>query len=143
MKRYRRFYDHSGYTDLTLTQLNALTGVALLGSAVNPDVTNGNKIHNSPRGRVFLAIRNNSTTPGEDLQIDIPTPVTVTEGSSGDLTVQDPQITVGDGEEVLIGPFSSNFEDNDPSAGYVVFDWTEIGGLDASTDVDIQAYKIV
>jgi len=107
---------------LTTKQI-ARDGLDLSTLAVTPTATHGNKFWNN--GKTFLMIANAS---GGDVVATFNTP-----GSVAGLDIDDLEVTVGNGETYAIGPFTSDFNQND---GYV---WVT---FDVVTDVTIDAVTL-
>lgn len=120
---------------LTAVALNALTGITPTIAHPNADPNNKNAVTNTPRGRVFCRITNNG---GTSITVTEEATAVVVEGSSGNLVVTNPGITIAATVSKVIGPWSQNFEN---LTGKVILSWT-LGAVD-ETDVDIETFKIV
>lgn len=122
---------------LTPEQLNAITG--LNPTKYDADSANDNTIENSPVGYVFARIQNNNSS-GYSCQVTAVSTKTVTEGSSGNLAVQDPAVVIpGSGGVRVIGPWSANF--GDPVTLQWDMELTPTEVVD-DTDLDIEVFKI-
>lgn len=125
-------------TLLSPVQLDGIDGIEPIST--NPDVS-GNLILNSPRGRVFARISN--TNASYDCAVAMVTTKVVAEGSSGNLTVQDPSVSIPSQESRVIGPWTDNFENG---SNQIELAWSNVGagGTEVPVaDVDIEVFKIV
>ena len=124
-------------TALTPEQLNAITG--LNPTKYDADSGDDNTIANNPVGYVFARIQNNAAVD-YDCSVTAVSTKTITEGSSGTLTVEDPTVVIpGNGGVRVIGPWSANF--GDP----VTLQWdmeVQPGNVVLDTDVDVEVFKI-
>lgn len=121
---------------LTAVALNALTGITPTIAHPNAADNKKNAVTNTPRGRVFCRITNNDAT--DPITVTEESTAVVSEGSSGNLVVTNPAITLAATVSKVIGPWSQNFEN---LTGKVILSWT-LGTVDEA-DVDIETFKIV
>ncbi len=113
---------------------------SVLGAAVNLDDpqaisgTNGNKIANN-RGNLVLLFKNDDDT---DNCIITPHMSAAVVEAGQSISVIEPEITVGPGEAVFVGPFSRNYEFG---AGMLYFTYVLEGSLTAA-DVSVEPFLL-
>jgi len=137
MKKYMRILADD--VAFTATQLDAIDGAEPSVEHPNAAGNVSNLITNTPRGRVFCRVAN--TDGANSITVTAVSTAVVVEGSSGNLTVEDPVITLAHGEVKVLGPWSTNFEQIAPNAGKVRLTWA--CGSVSEADVDVEVYKIV
>lgn len=137
MKKYMRILADD--VAFTATQLDAIDGAQPSVEHPNAAGNLSNLITNTPRGRVFCRVVN--TDGANSITVTVESTAVVAEGSSGNLTVEDPVITIAHDEVVMLGPWSTNFEQASPNVGKVRLTWA--CGSVSEDDVDVEVYKIV
>lgn len=137
MKKYIRILADD--VAFTATQLDAIDGAEPSVEHPNAVSNLANLITNIPRGRVFCRVAN--TDGANPITVTIESTAVVSEGSSGNLTVEDPVITIAHDEVVMLGPWTANFEQGSPNASKIRLTWN--CGSVAEADVDVEVYKIV
>lgn len=119
---------YSSAVALTVQEISR-AGISLDENAVTPTATHGNKFLND--GKTFLFVRNGS---GGDITVTVEAPGSVDGQAIADLVVTVKASGDGDGlDELLIGPFTSTFNQSD---GYV---WAVFSAV---TDVIAAAFRL-